>query len=309
MTRKTIGRVLAMLAVTLTLALPAAGPVLAQDVTDDGTVIIQANVDVLVPEGEHRDVVLLFTADASILGEVETLVVFDGSATLTGARVDTLVVVGGAVDVGAGSVVDEVRTIDSTYHVAPDASVGSQTSIEPALVAATLAPVAIAAWLGFALAYVLAGLLVAAIAGAQLRRAGTALTREPGAVTLGALGVLIGAPLLIAALAVTLVGIPTALLVAIVVLPIVWFVGSLTVAVRIGDWLLLRTRGRIEADHPLVAAFLGTLVVGILSIIPMVGFLVALAGAGAVVVIAWRAAFGGGTPSAAPVLGAGPAPA
>jgi hypothetical protein len=310
MTRLSIGRVLAAVAVTILLALPLAGPVLAQDVEEpDSTVIIQSNVDLLIPEGEQRDVVILFRGDATILGEVETVVVFDGAATLTGARVETLVVAGGAVDIRGGSVVDEVRTIDSTYHVGTGATVGSQQSIEPALIAAGLAPVAIAVWLGFALAFVLAGLLVAAIGGAQLRRAGAALTAEPGPVTLAALAVLIGAPLVIVGLAVSLIGIPTALLLAIVILPLVWFVGSVAVAVRIGDWILLRTRGRIEAQHPLVAAFLGTVVVGILSVIPLVGFLIGLAGAGAVLLIATRAAFRSGTTTSAPTLEAGPAPA
>ena len=137
---------------------------------------IQADVDLTVPAGTHFDVVVVFTADATILGEVDTVVVIDGTATISGARVETLVVAGGAVDIAAGSVVDEVRTIDSTYHVATGATVGSQSSIEPAVIAAAFAPVAIAVWLGLALAYVLAGLVVAAIAGAQLRRAGAAIT-------------------------------------------------------------------------------------------------------------------------------------
>jgi hypothetical protein len=173
----------------------------------------------------------------------------------------------------------------------------------------SLAPLAIALWIGAALAYVLAGLVVAAIAGGQLRRAGATITREPGVVTLAALGVLVGMPLLIAILAVTVVGIPTALAVAIIALPLVWFVGSVSVAVRIGDWILLQARGRVEAAHPVVAAFLGTVVVGVLSIIPMVGFLIGLAGAGAVSVVAWRAAFGGPDRGPARTVQIGGAPA
>ena len=309
MLRTSIVRVLAALAIALALALPLPATVLGQSETPRPAVLIQANADLTVPSGSHWDTVILFAADATILGEVDTVVVFDGAATLTGARVGTLVVAGGAVDVGAGSTVDEVRTIGSTYHVAADAVVGDQASIEPAVIAAGVAPIAIAVWLGFALAYVLAGLLVAAIAGDQLRRAGAALTRQPGAVTLGALAVLIGIPLVITALALTIVGIPTALLVAIVVLPLVWFVGSVAVAVRIGDWILLRTRGRVEAAHPLVAAFVGTLVVGVLSVIPLVGFIIGLAGAGAVLVLAWKAAFDAVPRVPTPLAGPDPAAA
>ena len=291
MIRTTIGRVVAAVAVALVLTIPIPASVLADSFPHDGSVVIQANVDVTVPEGAHRDAVIVFTADATILGEVNTVVVLDGTATLSGARVETLVVAGGTADIGIGTTVDQVRTIDSVSHVAPGAVVGSQMSVEPAMIAAGLAPVAIAIWIGFALAYVLAGLVVAAIAGGQLRRAGAAITRQPGSVTLGALGVLVGLPLVIVALALTVIGIPTAILVAIVVLPLVWFIGSVTVAVRVGDWLLLKLRGRVEAHHPVVAAFLGTIVVGILSVIPIVGFVIGLAGAGAVLVLAWTAAF------------------
>ena len=306
MTRLTIGRALAAVAVALVLMLPIPAAVLADSDPPQDSVVIQANVDLTVPADAHRDAVVLFSADATILGDVETLVVFDGTATLSGARVETLVVAGGAVDIGPGSTVDEVRTIGSTYHAATDAVVGSQATIEPAVIAASFAPVAIAIWLGFALAYVLAGLVIAAIAGGQLRRAGAAITERPGPVVLGAVGVLIGLPLLITALAITVIGIPTALLVAIVILPLMWFVGSLTVAVRVGDWILLRTRGRVEAEHPLVAAFLGTVVVGFLSVIPLVGFVIATIGAGAVLVLAWTAAFGGAPTSPTPTLEVGP---
>jgi hypothetical protein len=309
MSRTTIWRVLATSAIAFVLAMPAPGPVLAESLPHDDSVVIQANADLTVPAGTHRDVVILFNADATVLGEVNTVVVIDGTATLSGARVETLVVAGGAVDIGAGSTVGEVRTVESTYLVDAGATVGSQSSIEPAVIAAGLAPVAIAVWIGVALAYVLAGLVVAAIAGSQLRRAGAAITSEPGAVALGVLGVLFGIPLLILILAVTIVGIPTALAVAMVALPLFWFVGSLAVAVRIGDWLLLKTRGRIEAHHPMVAAFLGVIVVGILSVIPLVGFVVASVGAGAVALVAWKAAFGDSGPTTTASVQVGPAPA
>ena len=250
MSRTTIWRVVAALAVALALMLPIPGPALAES-PDDGSVVDPGpDADLTVPADAHLDAVVVITADATILGEVDTVVVIDGTATLTGAHVETLLVAGGAVDIGPGSVVDQVRTIDSTYHVATGATVGSQSSIEPAVIAIGLAPIAIAVWLGFALAYVLTGLVVAAIAGSQLRRAGAAITAEPGAITLGALGVLFGIPLVIVILALTVVGIPTALTVAIVALPLIWFVGSLAVAVRIGDWLMLKTRGRVEAASP-----------------------------------------------------------
>jgi hypothetical protein len=243
--------------------------VVAQDRSHDGSVVFQVNADVTVPEGVHRDAVIVFGGNAQVLGEVNT-----------------------AADVDAGSTVDQVRILDSVYHAAPGADVGSYETVEPAMIGAAIAPLAIAVWFGFALAYLFAGLVVAAIAGSQIRRAGAALTREPVTVAIASIGVLLGLPLLVALLAVTVVGIPAALSVAVVAIPLVWFVGSVAVAVRIGDWALLQLRGRVEASRPVGAAFVGLLVAGLVSIVPVLGFLVGLAGAGAVLLVAWRAAFG-----------------
>lgn len=294
----------ALAAIGSLLAFPALA--FADGLPHDGSVVIQVKSDVTIPAGVHRDALIVIGGNAVVMGEVNTIVVVDGTATLTGARAETLVVAGGTADVGEGSVVGQVRTLDSVYHAAPGAVVDSYQTVEPGAIAAAIAPVAVAAWLGFAFAYLLAGLIVAAIGGAQLRRAGALITREPASVVVGALGVLIGLPILIVALVVTIIGIPAAFALAVVGVPILWFVGSLAVAVRIGDWLLLSVRGRTEAMHPLVAAFLGMLVVGVLSVIPVVGFVIGVAGAGAAMLMAWRAAFGGA--SSTPVSAAQPTP-
>jgi hypothetical protein len=280
--------------------------VAAADLPHDGSVVIQANADVTIPAGEHRDAVIVFGGDATIQGEVNTVVVFDGTATLTGARVETLVVAGGTADIGPGSTVDQVRTLDSVYHATPGVVVGSYESVEPAVIAAAIAPLAVAVWFGFVLTALLAGLVVAAIAGSQLRRAGESLTREPVTVGFAALGVLIGLPILVTLLAVSVVGIPAALAVALIAIPLVWFLGSVAVAVRIGDWVLLRLRGSVEASHPVVAALIGLLVVGVVTVIPLIGLLVGLAGAGAVLLVGWRAAFGRPPAVTAPMAHAGP---
>ena len=272
------------------------GSMLAAEPSRNDSVVFKANADVTVPAGTQRDVVIAIDGDAAVGGQVGTLVVVDGTATLTGAHVDTLIVAGGSADVDATSVVQTVRTFDSVYHAAPGATVGSHDTFQPELFAAALAPLAIALWLGFALAYLVAGLVVAAIGGRQLRQAGASLTGEPAAVLLAAVGLLVGLPVLFGLLMITVVGIPVGLAGLLVVLPMLWFVGSVAVAVRIGDWVLFQLRGRTEASHPLVAATIGLVVIGIVSVIPVVGFLVGLAGAGAAFLVAWRAAFAGGAP-------------
>ena len=289
----------ALLAVATLLALPTATLALGDpgSLRHDGSVVLQVNTDVVVPAGAHRDVVMVVGGNATIEGEVNAVVVVDGTATVAGGRIESLVVAGGTADLASGAVVDEVFTLDALYHVAPEATVGTVQAIEPGAVRAAIAPLTIAMWAGFAITYLLAGLFVAAIAGSQLRRAGATLTREPVAVTVGAIAALIGLPVVVALLAISIVGIPAAIAVAVVAIPAVWFFGSLAVAVRIGDWALLRVRGRTEASHPVMAALLGLVVVGVLSVIPVLGFLVGLAGAGAAVVVGWRAAFGGPAPT------------
>jgi len=288
--------------VLLSLPLPtlAAGP------ARDDSFVFQVNADLSIPAGTHRDTVIAIRGDAAVAGDVGTLIVIDGSATLTGAHVDTLIVTGGTADIDAASVVQTVRTLDSAYRPATGATVASFETIQPGVLAAALAPLAAALWLGFALAYFAAGMIVAAIGGRQLRQAGVALTREPLTVAIAALALLVGVPVLMVALMVSVIGIPSSLALLVVVVPLIWFVGSVAVAVRIGDWTLLQLRGRVEASHPLVAAAIGLVAIGLLSIIPFVGFLIGIAGAGAAFLVAWRAAFSGGdqrtaTPQPGPV--------
>jgi len=266
-------------------------PAFGADPARDDSFVFQANADIRVPAGTQRDAVIAIRGDADVAGDVGTLVVIDGTATLTGARVETLIVTGGAADIDAASVVGTVRTLDATYRPADGATVGSFESIQPAVVAAAVAPLAAALWLGFALAYFVAGLVVAAIGGRQLRQAGATLTTEPVTVGIAALALLVAVPVLMVALMASVVGIPTGFALLFVLTPLIWFVGSVAVAVRIGDWTLLQLRGRVEASHPLVAAAIGLVVIGLVSVIPVVGFLVGLAGAGAAFLVAWRAAF------------------
>jgi hypothetical protein len=274
-------------------------PTLAADPAGDDSLVFQVNADLTIPAETQRDTVIAIRSDVTVAGDVGTVIVIDGSATLTGARVDTLIVTGGTADIDEASIVGTVRTLDATYRPATGAAVGSYDSIQPGVIAVALAPLAAALWLGFALAYLVAGLVVAAIGGRQLRQAGASLTAEPGTVAISALVLLIAVPVLMVALMVSVVGIPAGLALLFVVTPLIWFVGSVAVAVRIGDWTLLTLRGRVETSHPLVAALIGLVVIGVVSVIPFVGFLVGLAGAGAVFLVAWRAAFGGRAPRTA----------
>jgi hypothetical protein len=287
---------LAALALAAVLLPIGIGTATAQDMRHDGSFSLRVDGNVTVAAGEHVDTLVVIGGDATVAGEVNTLVVIDGRAILDGATLETVFVARGAVEVGAGTrVTDLVRYVDATYSAAPDAQVASARSIDPTLIIAALAPLGIALWFGSMVATLLAGLVLAGIGGAQLRRAGAAMTETPGATAVAALGVLLGLPFLAIVLFATVVGIPAGVAVLLVVLPLLWFLGAVVVAVRIGDWLVARLRGHAEPGHPYLATILGLVIVGVLGLVPLLGFLVALAGAGAVALLAWRAAFGGAT--------------
>jgi hypothetical protein len=55
-----------------------------------------------------------------------------------------------------------------------------------------------------------------------------------------------------------------------------------------------------------VAAFIGLIAVGVISVIPLLGFLVGLAGAGAALLVGWRAAFGERPAATTPTAQPGP---
>src|SRR5690554_3436965 len=89
----------------------------AEPLGHTGRVVITAQGDVSIPAGDHADVVVVVQGRASVQGEVNTLVVIDGSAELAGARLDTMVAVSSAVEVGDGTVISgELQRLDSTVH-------------------------------------------------------------------------------------------------------------------------------------------------------------------------------------------------
>src|SRR6185503_19633895 len=89
----------------------------AEPFPHSGRVVISSQGDVTIPAGEHADVVVVVQGAANINGEVNTLVVIDGTATLAGARLESMVAVSSEVEVGDGTVISgELQRLDSTVH-------------------------------------------------------------------------------------------------------------------------------------------------------------------------------------------------
>ena len=80
------------------------------------------NGDVTVPTGEQADVVLVTGGTATIAGDVKTVVVFDGTAILQGATVESVFVTGGSLSIDAATTVTRRR---------PDARRDRRRSIRP----------------------------------------------------------------------------------------------------------------------------------------------------------------------------------
>jgi hypothetical protein len=272
-------------------AVLAAGPL-----PETGRVLISTEGDISLPAGEHADVVVVVNGKADIRGEVNTLVVVQGTATLTGARLETVVAVRSEVEVAAGTVVyGELQRLDSAVHQTGNPQLqGGIVDLSARLVdvGRFVGPALLMLWFGFALSTIVAGLLLAGLAARHVRAAEQLISREPvasGATGLiAAIAIPIGAILLFA----TVIGAPLGFGILFVALPLVAFGGYLVIATWLGDWIL----GRLAAstrprERPYLAVVTGVIVLGAIGLVPVLGIVVAIAslfGFGAVILLALR---------------------
>jgi hypothetical protein len=290
----------------LALMLLAGGSALAADgsVTTSERVIISIQGDVTLPAGEEAGAVIVFDGDATILGTVEAVVVVRGTATLTGAHVQSLAIVDGTAEIGAGSTVfGDVTELNGVVNRAEGATVGGTIhpmANELAGFAVFLGFAALLIWIGFAIMTLVVALALAGLASRQVRTAEAIISREPVKAFLVGLLMLVLPPILIVALAVSVIGLPLALTLLFAIWPAMAFVGYLVAAIWIGEWLLRATGRRGETERPYLAAFVGVLVAGALGIVPIVTGVVSIFGLGSITVAAWRT-LTGGTPAATPI--------
>jgi hypothetical protein len=301
----------AMLIVLLFLV-PAA--LAAEPMPQTGRVVISTQGDITIPAGEQADVVLVINGTATIAGEVNTVVAVDGAANLTGARVETVIAVRSPVTLGDGAVVQgDVMTLDSLVQQSGDARVlGEISDMQASLIGlgAVLAPALILLWIGFGLAVVVAGLLLAGIAGRQVRAAEGLISHEPGMTLVAGILGLVVFPIVAFLLIVTVVGAPLGVGILIALWPLIAFAGYLVAGIWIGDWVLHRMQPTVVRERPLLAAVIGILVLQALAIVPVLGIvamIVSLFGFGAVLLLVWRTLRSGTAPQAT-ITGPAPAP-
>jgi hypothetical protein len=280
----------ASVAVLLALFVPtalAAGPDVAT-----GGVIVSVDGSVDVPAGGHRDAVSVVNGVARISGDVRTVVVAGGSATLADATVTSLVVVDGSADLQAGTIVlGDVSTIHGTVTQQSGAIVqGSVRALETdvAAFAVLMIPLLILLFIGFGLAAIASALLVAAFGARQVRTMESLISSRPGNVLVaGILGAVV-LPVLSVLLVMTVIGAPIGLGLLLVVLPAITFLGWVIAAIWVGDWLVARMRGSREPGRPYLAAVLGVIALAVAGVLPFVSGLATLFGFGALLLTAWN---------------------
>ena len=290
-------RLAALAGVGLLIAAIGAPVALAADdsLPNSGRVLMAFGGDISVPAGEQADVVFVVNGDADIGGTVNVLTLIDGTATLHGATVDTIAVVSGTVDLQEGTtVLGDVRSIESTVTQAQGVEIaGEVKGLDAELFAfgMFIGPAILLFVLGMALASVVAGLLLAAVAARQVRATERVIATEPlKALGVGLLGVIVIPVLAIIAI-ITIVGAPLGLGVLLGFLPLLAFAGFLVAGIYVGEEIL-GTRKEPEAQHPYRGALFGIVLLQIIGIVPVVGGLVtavaSLIGFGAILLLAWR---------------------
>jgi hypothetical protein len=280
----------------LVLVLGLAGAVAAADdeLATSGRLLLAAGGDIAVAADEQADAVFVIRGDAHISGTVNALVVIDGTATISGATLDSLVAINSTVELEDGTtILGDLSRLGASVHQNGHVEIGGTMRDlvgDAAAFGLFLGAAAIVLWIGVALATLVVGLLVAALGARQVHAATRLITRQPGTTFLVGLLAVIVPPLVAALLFVTILGIPAAIGLLLFVWPAAAFVGYLVAVIWIGEWLL-GARGSVEVDpeqRPFRAVLLGLVAGFVLGIVPLLTAVISIFGLGAVVRAAWQ---------------------
>jgi len=262
--------------VLLIVAAPACAAPLSGEADDDAIVVI--NGDVHVGRSETANGIFIVSGDARIDGRVDGDVVLVAGDALIRGRVDGNVatIAGHARLLRKARVDGDLIYGDERPQVAPRAVVAGYTEKVGWNDSLGLLPfvAAFAFWLAVSISTAILGVLLLLLAP---RAADAAVTQSQSrfwtAVGLGA-GVLIGLPLVAAVAAITLVGLPMAVGIALALLPLA-AVAYVTAALALGRVMVKPPTSRI------VAFLAGLGILRVAALLPVLGGLVWL---GAVVV-------------------------
>lgn len=253
-------------------ALPGAATAQTSDHEEDAIVVISGDVD--VPRGEAVNGVFVASGDVRIAGRVDgDVVLFSGDALVSGRIDGDLITIGGQARLRPRAfVAGDVRYGDERPIVSGSAIVRGDVTKKDGLDSLDLFPFlgAVIFLIGTLISTAIFGLLLLLIA----PRAADAIevrSRERVG-PLIAIGVAIAIALPVAALiaAVTVIGIPLAFVILLLLIPVA------AVAYCASAWVL--GRRMVKAPRNRYLAFLaGLAVLELLSVVPIVGWLVTIA--------------------------------
>ncbi len=292
-------KLVALLAAAV-LSIGVAGSALAAeaDLEHSGRVVIVTGGDIEIASNEQADLLVVLGGDARVAGTVNALVVVDGSATVVDATLETITVINGSAHLAAGTTVrDDVLQFGSDIERGSGVEIGGSIKNIAGDVAGFgifMGFAVLAVWIGFGIATLIVGLLVAGLAARQAKAATDLIRHEPSRTFLTGLGSVIVLPVLAIIAMATIIGLPAGLGLLVVVLPAIAFIGYIVAAIWLGEWLLGRRDGATRADRPYAAATVGLIAAVVLGLVPLVSAVLSLFGFGAVMLAAWRTLHGGG---------------
>jgi len=120
---------LMLASVAFLLAVFAPATLAAEPTNGRDSVLVAVNRTVDIPAGDHLDTLLLIDGTAKISGDVTTIVIAGGSATLSGATAHSVTVFNGSADLQAGTTVSGPATLVKPSLNVPAAGTMSGTLI------------------------------------------------------------------------------------------------------------------------------------------------------------------------------------
>ncbi len=264
---------LAVLVSLLALALPAAAPA-AQTTAEDGDAIVVVSGDVSVPRGESVDGIVVVSGDVRLAGHVDGDVLLVSGDALVSGRIDgSLVTIGGQARLLPSAYIGgNVHYADERPVVAGSAIVRGDVSREDGLDSLDLLPFisVFFLWLAVGISMALLGALLLLIAPRAADAIEARSHERVGPLIAIGIAVAIALPVAAAIAAVTLVGLPLALVLFFLTAPL-W-----AAAYCLSAWVL--GRRVVKAPRNRFLAFLaGLAILRALALVPVLGFIVGLA--------------------------------
>ncbi len=300
-------RWLAALAIAFALALvPASSSAQSPEDDEDGF-ILRVTGDVVIAADQRVSSIVVIDGNLTLAGTVTDFVlVIDGDALVSGSIEGDLTVIDGDIELTSSAVVDNVNSIQGDIRRAQGATVSGDIHERDnfQFFWAVAGVFSILFWLGMTVTMVASALVFARFGARQLTDAATLMTGDIVNSIIGTVFLWVGGPMLAVLAFVTVIGIPLGLGIVLFLLPALGFLGFLVAGTRLGMFVL-GLGGRPRDRRPYLEAALGTLLLQLLILVPVVGaiaaFLAGVWGAGALAFVIYRGSGGKGfEPETAP---------